>query len=176
MLMGQRLYDPATGRFLQTDPVEGGSANNYDYVSADPVQGRDYDGTCGFWGNPWKKCGKHHHGGRGFLGGIFSKSARFVAKHRSTIATWGAIGGCFVQPELCGAFQAGAWAVRSQQRGYSHYRENARDGMWTWTTIWMGGLTEAGGAGVFAKAATTGVLSTARFVGCHFHGGQRGFC
>ncbi len=31
--MGVRLYDPNLGRFLQVDPVEGGSANDYDYVT-----------------------------------------------------------------------------------------------------------------------------------------------
>ncbi|MGW1365390.1 RHS repeat-associated core domain-containing protein, partial [Streptomyces chartreusis] len=35
-LMGVRLYDPATGRFLSTDPILGGNANAYDYVQADP--------------------------------------------------------------------------------------------------------------------------------------------
>lgn len=44
MLMGQRVYVPTTGRFLQTDPVEGGSANTYDYANADPVNSVDLDG------------------------------------------------------------------------------------------------------------------------------------
>jgi RHS repeat-associated protein len=44
-LMGQRVYDPATGRFLQADPVSGGSANAYDYVAADPVNSIDVNGT-----------------------------------------------------------------------------------------------------------------------------------
>jgi RHS repeat-associated protein len=44
MLMGARVYNPGSGRFLQTDPVLGGSANNYDYVSADPVNSADLDG------------------------------------------------------------------------------------------------------------------------------------
>ncbi len=32
-------------RFLQTDPVEGGSANDYDYTNADPVNDFDLAGT-----------------------------------------------------------------------------------------------------------------------------------
>lgn len=42
--MGARTYLPVLGRFLQTDPVSGGSANNYDYANADPVNGLDLDG------------------------------------------------------------------------------------------------------------------------------------
>jgi len=36
-LMGARLYDPATGRFLQTDPIPGGSCNPYDCTCQDSV-------------------------------------------------------------------------------------------------------------------------------------------
>ncbi|MDW8807645.1 sugar-binding protein [Streptomyces scabiei] len=43
-LMGARLYDPAAGRFLSADPVQGGSANAYDYANADPVNQFDLDG------------------------------------------------------------------------------------------------------------------------------------
>ncbi|MFJ9638640.1 DNRLRE domain-containing protein [Streptomyces sp. NPDC101178] len=42
-LMGSRLYSPATGRFLQTDPVYGGNTNAYVYP-ADPVNTYDLDG------------------------------------------------------------------------------------------------------------------------------------
>lgn len=45
-LMGVRLYNPTTGRFLQTDPVTGGSCNDYDYVCADPVNTTDLSGRC----------------------------------------------------------------------------------------------------------------------------------
>ncbi|MEU7926700.1 RHS repeat-associated core domain-containing protein [Micromonospora sp. NPDC049107] len=45
VLMGARLYNPATGRFLQVDPVSGGSANAYDYCSGDPVNKTDLGGT-----------------------------------------------------------------------------------------------------------------------------------
>jgi RHS repeat-associated protein len=43
--MGARQYDPTLGRFLQTDPIEGGSCNDYDYVCGDSVGGFDLDGT-----------------------------------------------------------------------------------------------------------------------------------
>ena len=43
--MGARQYSPLLGRFLESDPIEGGSANNYDYVAADPVGRSDLDGT-----------------------------------------------------------------------------------------------------------------------------------
>ncbi|MFF3639480.1 DNRLRE domain-containing protein, partial [Streptomyces sp. NPDC002250] len=36
-LMGIRLYNPTTGRFLSTDPEYGGNANAYEYVTADPL-------------------------------------------------------------------------------------------------------------------------------------------
>lgn len=42
--MGTRYYDPALGRFTQVDPVEGGSANRYDYGAQDPINNLDLDG------------------------------------------------------------------------------------------------------------------------------------
>ena len=44
VLMGVRLYNPTTGRFLSPDPVPDGSANAYDYVNADPTNSTDLDG------------------------------------------------------------------------------------------------------------------------------------
>ncbi|MFJ6199592.1 LamG-like jellyroll fold domain-containing protein [Micromonospora sp. NPDC092111] len=46
VLMGVRLYSPALGRFLQVDPVPGGSCNPYDYVCADPANETDLSGKC----------------------------------------------------------------------------------------------------------------------------------
>ncbi|WP_419995041.1 DNRLRE domain-containing protein [Streptomyces boninensis] len=44
LLMGARLYDPDLGRFLQPDPLSGGSANAYDYSNQDPVNASDLTG------------------------------------------------------------------------------------------------------------------------------------
>ncbi|GII34382.1 DNRLRE domain-containing protein [Planotetraspora mira] len=43
-LMGVRLYNPLSGRFLSTDPVVGGNANSYEYCTADPINCVDLDG------------------------------------------------------------------------------------------------------------------------------------
>ena len=43
-LMGVRPHNPATGRFLTVDPIQGGSAGSYDYCFADPINCVDLDG------------------------------------------------------------------------------------------------------------------------------------
>lgn len=43
--MGVRLYNPAAGRFLSTDPVYGGNANAYDYCSGDAANCADTSGA-----------------------------------------------------------------------------------------------------------------------------------
>ncbi len=52
--MGARPYSPLLGRFLSVDPVEGGSANDYDYVGADPINAIDLNGQCWVC-NLWNK-------------------------------------------------------------------------------------------------------------------------
>ncbi|MGQ4434308.1 DNRLRE domain-containing protein [Streptomyces sp. SAS_260] len=65
ILMGLRLYDTTTGRFLSTDPVAGGSANAYDYAGANPVTQEDPNGTmivCGD-GRTGDQCRTHKNTG-----------------------------------------------------------------------------------------------------------------
>ncbi|MFJ1567090.1 RHS repeat-associated core domain-containing protein [Streptomyces erythrochromogenes] len=60
MLMGVRLYNPTSGRFLSTDPVYGGGDNAYGYPG-DPVNQFDLDGR--FWGSikKWVREQKRSH-------------------------------------------------------------------------------------------------------------------
>jgi len=44
VLMGVRLYNPVTGRFLTVDPIYGRSDNSYEYAGGDPVNRVDLDG------------------------------------------------------------------------------------------------------------------------------------
>jgi RHS repeat-associated protein len=53
ILMGVRLYNPTTGRFLTPDPVYGGNPNTYTYP-VDPINQYDLDGRR--WS--WKKAAK----------------------------------------------------------------------------------------------------------------------
>ena len=44
--MGARQYSPRLGRFLETDPITGGSANPYAYTYGDPNNTNDVTGKC----------------------------------------------------------------------------------------------------------------------------------
>ena len=60
MLMGVRLYDSMTGRFLQVDPVFVGSCNADDYLCADSINATDLSGETPF---TVTRAGKHLLGG-----------------------------------------------------------------------------------------------------------------
>ncbi|MBI4933671.1 MAG: hypothetical protein HY828_07320 [Actinobacteria bacterium] len=84
--MGARPYNPTLGRFLEVDPVEGGTTtNDYGYVP-DPVNMYDLNGTCGVFGNPFKECDDSHQGEEGFLGGAFTKAGRAIAKAAPSVS------------------------------------------------------------------------------------------
>ncbi|PVE11909.1 DNRLRE domain-containing protein [Streptomyces scopuliridis] len=90
-LMGVRLYNPLTGRFLSVDPVHGGNSNAYDYVSADPLNRFDLDGKWGWFKKKWKSFKR-------------SRVGRFVKRHRVGIAAFSA-------GFACGLLTAGAAAA-----------------------------------------------------------------
>ncbi|RIK05066.1 MAG: hypothetical protein DCC49_12945 [Acidobacteria bacterium] len=53
--MGARMYQPKLGRFLSRDPITGGSANDYEYTSGDPINRLDVSGmthSCNSWHRP----------------------------------------------------------------------------------------------------------------------------
>jgi RHS repeat-associated protein len=116
--MGARPYQATLGRFLGVDPIEGGTPNDYTYPT-DPINQYDINGQCGTFGNPFKKCGAGHRGSVGFLGGAFSKTARFVQENPQKVAGWVTAGVCIVGTAAC-LVAAGALtayqAVRSYER------------------------------------------------------------
>jgi RHS repeat-associated protein len=78
--MGARPYVPGLGRFLQVDPVEGGSANDYDYVMGEPINQFDLDG---------KYClsGKNKNGSCRSLSRGGGRLARGAYRHLGASAT-----------------------------------------------------------------------------------------
>jgi len=62
--MGARQYTPLLGRFIETDPIEGGTGtNDYGYMS-DPINNADLNGLyclTGVKGHHWVGKGKHRH-------------------------------------------------------------------------------------------------------------------
>ncbi|MFB7938309.1 DNRLRE domain-containing protein [Streptomyces sp. NPDC056049] len=98
VLMGARLYNPTTGRFLSIDPVRGGSANAYEFSFADPVNRPDVSGrwvplvlgairvgvAC------WRHCGKAYRAVR--TGYRAYKKARYAKKYLKTWKQWKAKG------------------------------------------------------------------------------------
>jgi RHS repeat-associated protein len=126
ILMGARLYSPVIGRFLQVDPVAGGSATAYDYCNADPVNCTDLDGEL-----TWKgfaqglavvgELASMVPGPVGAVAGVVAAGAYLVTgdKKKALAAAGGAIigalGGGAVIAAVKGAVKAKAWASRAQK-------------------------------------------------------------
>jgi RHS repeat-associated protein len=76
--MGARPYDPALGRFLAVDPVDGGSLNGYEYAGQDPINEYDLDGRCLFRGDGGCGGGWLIAAARG-VGGAIGRAASGIA-------------------------------------------------------------------------------------------------
>jgi RHS repeat-associated protein len=136
--MGVRLYHPTLGRFLAVDPVEGGSANDYDYCNADPINCLDLDGNIS-----WRTIGQ----GLAIVGGIagaiacgativcgiavgaFAGAAAYTAANVGTsqfttrgLVTSAALGGALGGLSVVGAGRAAASRVLAQPRGVGNLR------------------------------------------------------
>ncbi|MFP5336429.1 MAG: RHS repeat-associated core domain-containing protein [Actinomycetes bacterium] len=113
LLMGVRLYNPATGRFLSVDPIPGGNENAYNYPN-DPINMFDLDGK-------WREWLKERW--RATRRGA-SSAGRWLNRHKDTIAVGLAVVGMFTC-SICtiaayGAIAIGtASAVSSCRRGIS---------------------------------------------------------
>ena len=106
--MGVRSYVPQIGRFLQPDPIPGGSANAYAYTDGNPVNETDVTG--GYVEN-------------NYLGGIFAgqnqeaiemeaareAAARAEAEREAQEAAWAAAGAAKMAAELAEAEARNTW-------------------------------------------------------------------
>ncbi|MER5215451.1 RHS repeat-associated core domain-containing protein [Streptomyces sp. NPDC002838] len=121
-LMGVRIYNPATGRFLSMDPVYGGGANAYEYVNADPLNRYDLDGK--WWS--WKKVKRG-----------FNKARRHVRRNWRTYAGYGATAACIVASAgACAVASVAVFAATSyadvRRHGWRKSRRSiARNAAWT---------------------------------------------
>jgi len=145
-LMGVRLYNPTTGRFLSIDPVAGGSCNAYEYTCADPVNGLDLDGKkCWKWAR--KACGVGQWAGRTWREHKAVRWATGVAIVAGAAAACGLTWGI-----ACAAAAGAAYGALK----YCYTTKRRTRGGYARATAW-GGITGAAGA--------AGKLFTTRWIG-----------
>jgi RHS repeat-associated protein len=102
-MMGLRLYDPTTGRFLSIDPIVGGNSNAYDYCGAEPVNCTDITGAfrVSWWDHWWSP--------------VHYVSIKFSKRETSALAVGsGSVGALLgiVKDKLPKSFQNVIWALR----------------------------------------------------------------
>ena len=83
--MGARQYDPFLGRFIEVDPVEGGSANDYDYTNADPINATDLDGLWPSWSGVKKWARKKVQAARKVATRVGNSAGRWWARNGAAV-------------------------------------------------------------------------------------------
>ncbi|WP_406386411.1 RHS repeat-associated core domain-containing protein [Streptomyces sp. NBC_01618] len=170
MLMGVRLYDPSRGRFMQTDPVYGGSANAYDYSNADPCNSTDTNGL-------YPNCGTRRiRNGYGMRivtsrrGGGIAKNGyrymgyyinvqvtgfanRYLAKNATQAETWG------VKPgrsnKMVKLQSKKSWYTPLKLQWAVHYNIQVKPG----TRIWSGGAVAVFGWNGYVASMTDNCMA-----------------
>ncbi len=156
--MGLRRYVPLLGRFLEVDPVEGGSANDYDYLSGDPINNLDLDGRI-CWSCVAKKVMRAVAAAGKWAQQEIVRTAKagagVVVRNRVLIATIGTSVGCvFVLTLTCGLLQVGASAIRAQQWGDRNLKKNTGDAVLTAGTFGLVGYPLHNARSGVAQAAS----------------------
>ncbi|MFT3851983.1 MAG: PA14 domain-containing protein [Ilumatobacteraceae bacterium] len=129
--MGARIYNPAIGRFLARDPIQGGCANAYTYVFGDPVNAFDISGakSCGQrWAQLMDLVFRHRPGpGKGMSG--LSDRAAGLRKNENMID----------QATHIGEYDKQAAQTRQAMKDFSdnHCHPPMFGGNALWTTMGM---------------------------------------
>lgn len=113
--MGARIYIGLMGRFIQVDPVEGGTLNSYIYV-LDPINYTDLSGK-----DMWSDIGS-------FAGSAVNNTSSFIVNNWQSIAIGAAIGmGCAATAGIGCAIAVGATAGATAA-GVTYTYENRNGG------------------------------------------------
>jgi RHS repeat-associated protein len=148
ILMGVRIYNTITGRFLQVDPIPGGSAGPYLYPT-NPVTLLDLDGKS------WvRKAGR-------WVRNAARSAGQWAWNNRGTIASGLALAACFSPGILlCAGASAFAVGVNYHQRRKTSNRMSRREIAFNVVTIgWGTKIGYLGRLGGIARASRTGRYS-----------------
>lgn len=131
--MGARPYSPALGRFLSVDPIDGGSANDYDYTNADPINATDLDGEWPQWlKNVGKKIRNKVKKVSRWLNEAHKNINRFVKRHWRTALKVGITVGAAAAGVACAASIVCGVVVGGAAAGGIYAAHNAGTRNWRW--------------------------------------------